>query len=106
MEIIYTRKELADVLACSEADLANWARLPESHDGRLLPSVKKEGRTFYRRQEVVAWLERNPHRLAIAVAAKEEREAFQQQPADPFMVAPVGLVGIGVICEGIEQASC
>lgn len=88
MDNLITSTELADFLACAISDLKNWRRLAPEHP-RFLPSTLIAGRHVYAPEDVVAWLVRNPERLAVARFQHDERialahaAALRDTPAPP-----------------------
>lgn len=80
MDNLITSTELADFLAVTIHDLKNWRRLAPEHP-RHLPSTIIAGRHVYDPDEVVAWLVRNPERLAVARFLFDERIALANAAA-------------------------
>ena len=91
MDNLLDTNELADFLGASIDDLKNWRRLPADHEGHL-PSTLVDGRHRYAPDVVVAWLVRNPKRLALARFLFDERIALAHAAAlrDTPALEPIG----------------
>lgn len=87
MDTTLTPDELADFLGCTIEDLKNWRRLAPDHPNHL-PSTLVDGRRRYDPTTVVAWLVRNPKRLAQAKFLFDERIALHNTTLAALRDAP------------------
>ena len=67
-----------EFVGASKDDLSNWARLPPEHSLRLAPVSPPRAPREYDLEEVIAFLRRNPDRLAIVLAAYAPPEVVEQ----------------------------